>query len=117
MSFWRPWSATPLELNNLAAPLIVVPLQHWNHIVKKSLRFALKISRNIHAVHVDTSEGSTLIIDEWKRFVEEPAQQAGLAAPKLVILHSPYRLVLAPIGITFLTRTDEPRRADRRPHS
>jgi amino acid transporter len=95
--FLETRSATPLELMNLAPPLIVVPFQNWNHIVKKSLRFALKISRDIHALHVDTGEGSVLVCAEWKRFVEDPARHAGLAPPKLVILPSPYRLVLAPI--------------------
>jgi hypothetical protein len=35
--------------------------------------------------------------DEWLRFVEEPTRQAGLATPELVVLPSPYRLILAPI--------------------
>ena len=95
--FLETRSATPLELNNLAPPLIVVPFQNWNHLVKKSLRFALKISKDIHALHVDTGEGSVLVCEEWKRFVEDPTRNAGLAPPKLVILASPYRLILAPI--------------------
>jgi hypothetical protein len=90
-------SATPLELNNLVPPLVVVPFQQWNHIVKKSLRFALKISPDIRALHVDTGEGTTLIREEWTRFVEQPTRQVGLAVPQLVILPSPYRLILAPI--------------------
>jgi amino acid transporter len=95
--FLETRSAAPLELNNLAPPLVVVPFQNWSHIVKKSLRFALKISRNIHALHVDTGEGSMVVCDEWKRFVEDPTRHAGLVPPKLVILPSPYRLILAPI--------------------
>jgi amino acid transporter len=89
--------ATPLELNNLTPPLIVVPFQNWNHIVKKSLRFALKISKDIRALHIDTGEGSEIIRDEWHRFVEEPTRHAGLPVPELVVLLSPYRLILAPI--------------------
>ena len=33
----------------------------------------------------------------WGRYVEEPAKRAGLAAPRLVVLQSPYRFVINPI--------------------
>jgi amino acid transporter len=90
-------SPTPIELNDTTPPLVILPVQGWNRIVKKALRFAFKISTNIRAVHVDTGEGSEIFRDEWCRFVERPAMEAGLAAPELVILPSPYRLILAPI--------------------
>lgn len=90
-------SATPLELSDLSPPLIILPIQNWNHIVKKALRFALKISPFIQAVHVDCGEGSGTFRQEWCRYVEQPTQQAGVAKPQLVVLDSPYRLILAPI--------------------
>jgi hypothetical protein len=90
-------SATPLELSDLSPPLIILPIQNWNHIVKKALRFALKISPFIQAVHVDCGEGSGAFRQEWCRYVEQPTQQAGVAKPQLVVLDSPYRLILAPI--------------------
>lgn len=90
-------STTPLELNHPAPPLIVLPFQNWNHIVKKSLRFALKISPDIRAIHIETGETAETIRSEWQRYVEEPVRNAGLPVPQLVVLHSPYRLILAPI--------------------
>lgn len=90
-------SATPLELNDLTPPMIILPIQAWNHIVKKALRFALKISPCIRAVHVDCGEGTAVFREEWSRFVEEPTRKAGVATPELVVLRSPYRLILAPI--------------------
>ena len=89
--------ATPLNTTNLVHPLVVVPIQHWNQIVQKSLRFALKISSEIRVVHVEAGEKTDILREEWKRFVEEPARQAGVAVPELVILPSPYRLILSPI--------------------
>jgi amino acid transporter len=89
--------ATPLELNHLAPPLIILPFQNWNRIFQKSLRFALKISPDIRALHVHTGEGVEMIQEEWQRFVVEPTRAAGLPVPQLIILPSPYRLVLAPI--------------------
>jgi hypothetical protein len=90
-------SPTPLELDDTAPPLVILPVQGWNRIVKKALGFAFKISSTIRAVHVDTGEGSEIFRDEWCRFVEQPALEAGIAAPELVVLPSPYRLILAPI--------------------
>jgi len=90
-------SAVPLELNDLTPPLVIVPIQAWNHISKKALRFALKISPHIRAVHVDCGEGSAIFCEEWSRYVEQPTKKAGLATPQLAVLPSPYRLILAPI--------------------
>ena len=90
-------SATPLELNDLTPPLVILPIQNWSHIVKKALRFALKISPDIRAVHVDCGEGSAAFHQEWNRYVEEPTRQAGVATPQLVVVPSRYRLILAPI--------------------
>jgi len=90
-------SMTPLELTDTTPPLVILPVQGWNRIVEKALRFAIKISPDIRAVHIDCGQGSEIFRDEWCRYVEQPALAAGLAAPELVVLPSPYRLVLAPI--------------------
>ena len=90
-------STSPLELGDLSPPLIILPIQNWNHIVKKALRFALKISPFIQAVHVDCGEGSAAFRQEWCRYVEQPTELAGVAKPQLVVLNSPYRLILGPI--------------------
>ena len=90
-------SPTPLELNDMTPPLVIVPLQGWNNVAKKALRFAIKISPHIRAVHVDCGEGSAIFCQEWSRFVEQPTKQAGVSTPQLVVLQSPFRLILAPI--------------------
>jgi amino acid transporter len=90
-------SPTPLDLTDTTPPLVILPVQGWNRIVKKALRFAFKISPSIRAIHVDCGQGSEIFRGEWCRFVEKPAMEAGLSAPELVVLPSPYRLVLAPI--------------------
>jgi hypothetical protein len=83
--FLETRSAAPLELNDLSPPLVIVPIKHWSHIVKKALRFALKISPNVRAVHVDCGEGALRFGEEWCRFVEEPTREAGVATPQLVV--------------------------------
>ncbi len=95
--FLETRSPTPLELDNLSAPLVVLPLDRWSNIAKKALRFAVRISPQVHAVHVEAGEETSILREEWSRFVEEPARQAGLPVPELIVLPSPYRLVLLPI--------------------
>ena len=95
--FLETRSVAPLELNDLTPPIVLVPIKNWSHIVKKALRFALKISPYVRAVHVDCGEGSSILRQEWCRFVEEPTQEAGVSTPKLVVLPSRYRYILSPI--------------------
>jgi len=89
--------STALELDHLSPPLVILPIQGWNNLTKKALRFALTISPDIQAVHVDLGEGGGSLRKEWGKFVEQPARKAGLPAPRLVLLPSPYRRVLTPI--------------------
>ena len=90
-------TSKPLDLTNLAAPLVVVPIQSWGRVTRNALHFALEISSEVYAVHVDPGGEAMTLHEEWHRFVEEPAQRAGVAAPKLLVLPSPYRLILTPI--------------------
>ncbi len=87
----------PLDLKSLTPPMVIVPIQGWNQITKKALRFAFNLSPDVYALHVDSGEGSTILRDEWSRYVEGPAKEGGVKAPQLIVLPSPYRLVLAPI--------------------
>jgi len=87
----------PLDLKDLIPPIVIVPIQDWNRVAKKALRFAYTISPDVFALHVDTGEGSTILRGEWSRYVDAPAKEGNVKAPKLVVLPSPYRLVLAPI--------------------
>jgi amino acid transporter len=87
----------PLDLSGLREPLVIVPILHWNKIAQKGLRFALNLSADLHALHIDSGEGTNDFRKNWSRFVEEPTKKAGLPTPKLVILKSPYRYVITPI--------------------
>jgi len=88
--------ATPLEVADLSPPIVILPIHKWGEIAKKALVFALKISPDVRAVHVEGEETSSLR-QEWAKLVEEPAAAAGLPRPKLVVLFSPFRAVVHPI--------------------
>lgn len=90
-------SAMPLALDDVAPPVVVVPIQSWDKIAQNGLRFAMKISPQVKAVHVEAGEETISLRDQWYQFVEAPTLQAGVPTPDLVILPSPYRLVLTPI--------------------
>ena len=87
----------PLSLENLIEPLVIVPLDRWSRITEKGLRFAMKLSDQIQAVHVDAEESCEDIKRIWQRDVAAPLTQAGRAVPELVILPSPFRYVLPPL--------------------
>ncbi len=87
----------PLSIRHLTPPLVVVTIDHWTRIAQKALRFALAISPDVLALHVEYDQQSDTLASQWSALVEEPARRAGLAPPRLVVLQSPYRFVLRPI--------------------
>jgi amino acid transporter len=88
--------ATPLDLSHFRPALVVVPLERWSAVAKKAMAFALSISPDVIGLHVNC-EWTDQLKKEWQDFVEKPAQEVGLSAPRLVILDSPYRYVSSPI--------------------
>jgi hypothetical protein len=78
---------TPINLANLAEPLVIVPLDRWTRITEKGLRFALKISSHIEAVHVDAEDCSGEVWTMLEKNVVAPVRAAGLTPPELVVRH------------------------------
>ncbi len=87
----------PLSTASICEPLIVIPIDRWDKISVKGLRYALSISKEVKAVHVNFDEKPDDIAQAWTRLVEEPARAAGLPVPELVCLTSPFRYVITPI--------------------
>jgi amino acid transporter len=88
---------SPIRVENLTPPLVIVPLDRWTRITEKGLRFAMKISDEVEAVHVDAEDCRDEVNAMWQRNVATPIAQAGLSVPKLILLSSPYRFVLLPL--------------------
>ena len=87
----------PMRVENLNEPLIIIPLDRWSRLSEKALRFALKLSSEVQAVHVDAEDSYEEVRQMWQRNVSEPFHQVGRVAPQLVLLNSPYRFVLTPL--------------------
>jgi Amino acid permease len=77
-------------------PIVIVPIERWNGAAQKTLRFAMTLSPEVHAVHVACGEDDS-IAAQWQSTVEQPALEAGAPVPLLITLRSPYRLVLQPV--------------------
>jgi len=90
-------SSEPLDVTTLGPPIVIVPIQGWTKTSERALQFALSLSPEIHAVHVDTEEETEELQKQWSTLVDEPIQKAGGKPPVLVTLPSPFRLVLKPI--------------------
>jgi len=101
----------PISIENLTSPLVIVPLDRWTRITEKGLRFAMKISGHVQAVHVDAEECSDEVKQMWQRNVAEPFAQAGKTPPELVLVNSPYRFVLMPlVDYVFKLEAEHPER-------
>ena len=90
-------SSSPLDVSTTAPPLVFVPIENWGKIAQRALQFALTLSPDICAVHVTAEEEARSLREEWGKYVEAPMKRAGRTPPDLVVLPSPYRLVLRPI--------------------
>jgi amino acid transporter len=88
---------SPLQVEHLGPPIVIVPIQSWSLISQRAMEFALTLSPEIHALHVGTEEETNALQDSWKRLVAEPVAQAGGTPPILVNLASPFRLIIKPI--------------------
>jgi len=86
-----------LNLRDLTPPLVVIAIDRWSRITLKGLRFAMSISPEVQAVHVEYDQESDSLANRWDELVKEPARRAGTTGPPLIVLQSPYRFVIRSI--------------------
>jgi amino acid transporter len=87
----------PIAPTLISQPIVVLPIDRWSRITEKALSFALGMSCDIRCVHVQTGEKPDPICQDWEKDVAAPLREAGKCVPKLDILQSPFRYVLAPV--------------------
>ncbi len=99
----------PLKLraSKLRPPLVIIPIDGWNRIAERAVRFGLLLSDNIIALHVTSENDDNQRLRElWVEKVEKPAKAAKSAVPHLQIIHSPYRQLYQPI-LDFVNKAAE----------
>jgi amino acid transporter len=94
---------TPLDLQGLAPPIVVVAFEAWNKLSDNALTLAMSISPDVIGVHLaqlagpDSEEELRALRKQWELDVEAPAQEAGATAPRLMVLQAQYRAIHEPI--------------------
>jgi amino acid transporter len=92
------FTCEPLDVKGLQPPLVLLPVRGWSIVTRKALRFALKISPDVYALHVaDDEKTMSDLEDTWEQRVREPALAAGLTAPRLFVIYSPFRQLYGPL--------------------
>jgi amino acid transporter len=93
----------PLNFSNNHPPIVVMATHRWNRLTRKALRFALRLSPDVIALHLSDLEGeqadehALALRKQWAHEVEGPARQAGLPAPRLHVIHARYRNLIRPV--------------------
>ena len=95
-------SVVAANLTGLVPPIVILPLERWSKVAEKALRFAYTLSREVRILHVVPEaepgpEDKDELAEVWADYIEKPAVQAGFVPPQLVVLRSPFRLVMTPI--------------------
>jgi amino acid transporter len=88
----------PIDASKLEPPVALLPIRGWSAITRKALRVALKISPEVYALHIAGDEQAVLDLeDTWSQRVRQPAQAAGVPAPRLIVIFSPFRQLYGPL--------------------
>jgi amino acid transporter len=88
---------TPLNVENLEEPLVVIPVAGWNRISEKAVRFGLLMSKEIKVVHVHSTDEAHGIEEDWDAKVLAPIRSKGMVEPELVTIQSNYRFIISPL--------------------
>jgi len=78
-------------------PISVIAIDRWSNITRQGIEFAARLSPEVIALHVEPTEHSELLRDDWEHYVEKPFRAEGREPPQLQFLPSPYRFVIVPI--------------------
>jgi amino acid transporter len=91
-------SDAPLDAARLEPPVALLPIRGWSAITRKALRVALKLTPDVYALHIAGDEQAVLDLeDTWSQRVRQPAMEAGVNAPRLIVIFSPFRQLYGPL--------------------
>jgi amino acid transporter len=102
----------PIEIGDVASPMVIVPIADLNRLADRALRYALRLSNEVMAVHLtrlggpDAEEHAGRMRRRWRHDIERPAHAAGLQPPRLVQIPSHYRSITGPL-LKFILQTRE----------
>lgn len=95
-------TAEPLDPKGLQPPLVVVLVRGWSRVTRKALRVAMRLSPEVYALHIAADDRRLQSLEkDWGNYVTDPCRGAGVPAPRLTVVTSPYRRLYGP-PIKFL---------------
>jgi len=102
----------PLAIPLPRSPIVVVPANSWNKMMKHALDFALRLSSEIYVVQIKTERDSIEdLSDNWELLIGAPAKARGIPEPKLVVLESDVRRFYTPfVDFVFALELSNPDR-------
>jgi hypothetical protein len=75
--------AVALQIVKLQPLAVVIPINGWNRIVERAVRFGLMLSDDITAIHLCTEQdGRERLRILWEEKVVKPTRRAGAAGKK-----------------------------------
>jgi amino acid transporter len=86
----------PVPLREPSPLIAVVPLDHLNTVSARALQAAFAVTKKVHVVHVEHEDGDQDFAADWDKYVKPSIRKSRLPEPKVVVLKSPYRKVVAP---------------------
>ena len=102
----------PLALEKTLPPMVAVAVSRWSKAGVKALHVAYELSHEVTVIHVDPGDEEAQVLKQrFSELVEAPVTAAGLPAPRLMIVPSPYRTFIAPLLQALKTLSSE--NADR----
>ena len=96
-------SSRCIDVPRYESPAVIVPIKRWDLLARKAVEYSLHVSHDITALHLNAMNGPDAedheanLRKEWREFVEGPAVRAGIPPPRLKIVSSEYRSVVAPV--------------------
>ncbi len=99
----------PLDLRDNRPPVVLLPTEGWNRLTRQALRFGLRLSPDVTAVHLSAlcgeaaDEEERQLREQWRKEVDAPARAAGTHPPRLEMIQSSYRELIEPL-LRFIER-------------
>jgi len=107
-----------IDFEDRRPPIVLIPIERWDRLVDKALKFAMQLTPDVIAIHLVALEGddaedrSASLRKRWAEAVEAPLKKLGVPVPRLVQLQSPYRQLAEPlIKLVRETEADNPKRS------
>jgi amino acid transporter len=108
---------TPLKITDERPPIVIIPIRDWDRLAERALRYALRLSSEVIAVHLtqlegpDTEEHAGALRRRWHDDVAPAVRAVGLREPPLVQISCPYRSTGPLLDFVVHTQKRHPGRA------